>query len=686
MYKISVITPFHNVDMKYFSDCVAAMRRQTIGFENVQWIIVVHNCEPKYLPMLKEMFANDSNVVLEELNDEHRTPSAPRNRGLQLVDAPYVGLLDGDDYYADDCFEVVLKEVEETNAELLCVRREAIAGSDNVTLFNVNFIFNNTERHTLMEYGHWDTEKMFHGIWGMSTAFFYSSKMLKENNLFFDYNVLYAEDMLFVLHCIAHSNKVCYLNQYIGYKYVINDASIVQNPVKPADIIMKYAKGHQIIIESMIKYGIDHSRIVLTLLSGFCKYVLYCPDLTTEQRYEIKELLGQYVITTDIQHYQPLYSKELDATLMGLIREVILNPEKDVTSLAVAELAGLTCLINILQNNKDTDIARRNDFKSIMTLDAWQFRMPQTDAAFYKSLIDLKYRVGEPKLLTTAPTTVYFKNETGTMFPCTEEHMQYYRESFNTIMKDHNNLLLSVSKPIQGMTNDGATIDTLYSAILKAYFKHHYFANGVLSSRLASPIETYFTQTDADYRKLVLEALANKEMDQLVAFTCEEVVTFFRYIEENWKELLGEVQCSEERRNELQTILSAGFDAIAAKLWPNLQRSVAFGSGEHYEAFQEMKRYTGDLSHNHGYYFTEEAILGKAVADDSDLFECIKGVNFYELIPLATDSAPVFWTQVEMGKPYQLVVTNRAGLYRYTTDHFICPQKVSLNSIEFTIY
>ena len=36
MYKVSVITPFHNVDMGMFEKCVESMRCQTIGFENIE--------------------------------------------------------------------------------------------------------------------------------------------------------------------------------------------------------------------------------------------------------------------------------------------------------------------------------------------------------------------------------------------------------------------------------------------------------------------------------------------------------------------------------------------------------------------------------------------------------------------------------------------------------------------------
>jgi len=54
MYKISVITPFHNVDMDMFEKACQSMRAQTIGFENIQWIIVAHNCETEYMPQLEK--------------------------------------------------------------------------------------------------------------------------------------------------------------------------------------------------------------------------------------------------------------------------------------------------------------------------------------------------------------------------------------------------------------------------------------------------------------------------------------------------------------------------------------------------------------------------------------------------------------------------------------------------------
>jgi hypothetical protein len=114
---------------------------------------------------------------------------------------------------------------------------------------------------------------------------------------------------------------------------------------------------------------------------------------------------------------------------------------------------------------------------------------------------------------------------------------------------------------------------------------------------------------------------------------------------------------------------------------------VAFGAGEYYDATARMKEFTGSTPHNNGYYYTEETIYGKAVADDCDLFETIPSGSFCEYLPLKEDDAPtLLFTDTKAGTPYQLVVTNNAGLYRYVTDHVICKKDTNMEKMLFTIF
>jgi len=57
MYKVSVVTPLHNVELNVFEKAYQSMLSQTIGFDNIQWIVIAHNCEPHYLPALQHLFS-----------------------------------------------------------------------------------------------------------------------------------------------------------------------------------------------------------------------------------------------------------------------------------------------------------------------------------------------------------------------------------------------------------------------------------------------------------------------------------------------------------------------------------------------------------------------------------------------------------------------------------------------------
>ena len=122
-------------------------------------------------------------------------------------------------------------------------------------------------------------------------------------------------------------------------------------------------------------------------------------------------------------------------------------------------------------------------------------------------------------------------------------------------------------------------------------------------------------------------------------------------------------------------------------LWPKLERIVAFGAGEFYEGTTRMKQFTGQTPHNNGFYYTEETIYGRAVADDSNLFETFASGSFHEYLPIDSESeTTLLSTATKPGVPYQLVVTNSAGLYRYVTDHIVCIQESQMDKILFTIY
>ena len=59
-YQVSIITPFHDTDMNMFRNCAKGVFDQTLGFENIEWIVVVHNSGQEYIDDV-----HDFNVYLK---------------------------------------------------------------------------------------------------------------------------------------------------------------------------------------------------------------------------------------------------------------------------------------------------------------------------------------------------------------------------------------------------------------------------------------------------------------------------------------------------------------------------------------------------------------------------------------------------------------------------------------------
>ena len=199
-YKVSVITPFHNVAIEYFRKTVKSMQEQTLGFENIEWIIVFHNCEQSYIDDAMSLVKDFENVRTDIISNDVHSPSSPRNHALKMVTSPYVGFLDADDSYKPWCLKTALFHMEDTGAEITWFRIEYELEDPNNYPLREIVLWNQTYDRIVLERGkNWDYEKMFSGVWGMVTTRLYSMEFLRNNDIWFDEEVAFAEDGLFNL-------------------------------------------------------------------------------------------------------------------------------------------------------------------------------------------------------------------------------------------------------------------------------------------------------------------------------------------------------------------------------------------------------------------------------------------------------------------------------------------------------
>jgi len=478
MYKLSVVTPFHNVDMGMFEKCAESMRSQTIGFENIEWIIVVHNCEPHYLPLLTEMFKNDHNVIIKELNDGLHTPASPRNHGMQFVTTPYLGFLDGDDSYTPDCLEVARREMIETQAQVVTFRREYELETESLHPHTEKVMWNQTEWRIVMDRDHFQQDKMFAGLWPFSTSRLFDVEFLRKNDLFFSKDVLWVEDVWHTGMCLMKADRVCYLPQFIGYHYFINGGSIIQDKKKSMEDLIECFKSANLIIDDLTAIGVDVNDTAHTLFLLLTQYYL-ASDLTPEQRRILSDMAAPYLKKLRKMTPSKLHSPEECYLSYHLPKEVLSNPDTPMDSPTLKDaLNGWSDMMEILRKNASTDYGQHYHFDQVETLADYQRLVPLTDYENYKRLIDLQTNIGESGILTTAPMRQYLINEKGRRFPCTDEHLLPYMESFATTLKGHHNLLIAIVGPRNKQTNDGCTVETLESQMVKKYMWYYHYARG----------------------------------------------------------------------------------------------------------------------------------------------------------------------------------------------------------------
>ena len=687
-YKLSVITPFHNVDMGMFEKCAESMRQQSIGFENIEWIIVAHNCEPHYMPLLTEMFKDDGNVVVKELRDNYRSPSTPRNYGLELVTTPYVGFLDGDDSYTLDCLEVVRHEMMETKAQVVTFRREYELETESLHPHTETVLWNQTEWRIVLDRKDFRMEEMFSGLWPFSTSRLFDVEFLRKNNITFSEDLPWLEDVMHTGICLMKAQRVCYLPQFIGYHYFINGGSIIQNVKLTMETLMGYFKSYVMIMDNLTELGIDMNDTSHTMLRLLTRYYL-ASDLTPEQRHTLCNMVEPYLKRLHKMTPSKLHSPEECYMSYHLSKDVLSNWENPQECPTLMDaLNGWSNMMKILRDNSTTDYGRRYSFDKIETLEDYQQMAPLTDYEHYQRLINLQTNIGESGILTTAPMQQYLVNAKGQRIPCTEEHLRPYMETLATTLKGHHNLLVAIVGPRKKQTNDGCTVETLESQMVKKYMWYYHFARGKRRAEFSTPDDMFFkTEKREEMRNICYYALLDRDIDQIVAVNTSRVADMFDYITKHREELQQMAREKDAQRAEEVEKAFHSDKPLAKALWPKLQRIVAFGAGEYYEATARMKKFTGTVPHNHGYYYTEETIYGQAVADDSDLFEGFLTGSFHEFLPLKeNDAKTVLYTDTQKEMPYQLVVTNKAGLYRYVTDHVVCIQEKEMEKIRFTIY
>ncbi|MBQ0041797.1 MAG: GH3 auxin-responsive promoter family protein [Lachnospiraceae bacterium] len=704
-YEVSIVTPYHNIDLDIFKSGLESIKNQTLGFSKIEWIIVLHNCEDKYIQGVQEMTKEYENIKTFVLNNNVHSASSPRNYGMKMASAKYIGFLDGDDSYTPGCLKTVLLHMKKSGAQVTWFRREYELESEKSVPVTEIVLWDQTREEIILEKGgYWDDEKMFSAVWGLVTSRLYDLDFLRENEIVYDESVKLGEDYLFNFEVYGRAQKFCYLPQTIGYHYYINGGSILQKSEKTEEDIIDMAKGLKKIYDCGLKFGFRMDATIGGVTFVLARFMMGSSKLSLEGRQKIKKIVGPYVEMIKDLKPNKIYSEKAAYDRSTFLKDYILNPEKwageGETFMSrhyreVKPPVDQTVLNSILENNAGTDMGKRYDFKSINTLNGFQSKVPVMQYDTYEPLIALNTRIGESGIFVSEPIThyVYYTGQYGNrkLLPVTQSHLKDYVKAMDEVFKDNNTFVLyeNVSKPFH--FNDNSDIGSLYGAINTEYYKARVSGDVSATSRFTTPDSLGYSSEQFTNRYIkCLFALCDENVTQICAPSMNAVMGTLDFIkkniddftsdiaagtiknldrlkEDNAKALLKAFSKNNERAEYLKKVFEG--EVTLKAIWPGLKKIVAPRMGDFALGTKLVERVSGDVELLDGPLMYPEMLLGTA-SDENGNYELNLESAFFEFKKVG-DSELIFYKKLKAGEIYRVFVTNKSGLYRYDTGRHI---------------
>ncbi len=216
-----------------------------------------------------------------------------------------------------------------------------------------------------------------------------------------------------------------------------------------------------------------------------------------------------------------------------------------------------------------------------------------------------------------------------------------------------------------------------------------------------SPKELQFvaddTKMDSHYLKLRF-SLPQKDVSYITTIFITTLESMFFYMEENWEMLCDDIEkgiinesivCPPEMRAKLEKKLKPdpkraeelrrefrkGFDdePIIPRIWPNVSWMYGMGTGAIAIYQKKLQRYMGNIPSHYLGYVASEAMMAVPLELDSFEYVMLPHNGFYEFRPIDSDDYDNLLTikDLEVGKEYEIILTNTSGFYRYRIEDVI---------------
>ena len=707
-YLISIITPTYNTPDELFRAAFDSVMAQTLDESLIEWVIVVHNSSKEHLGFVRRLCDGHPGIRVLELNNDKHTASSPRNHALSVARGKYVTFLDADDMLTPECLATLVSGMEETGAQIGKFRGEKTEEDETITGFLDNRVrFSQTRPLICLQKGDPDVNKLMTMANMMMSCQVVERSHIEKHGIRFREDVRIYEDVMFNMESLRDADTIAVFPQLIGYIYYMHHGSTMQelSAPKPEKILSTCRD-----IALQLRLGVDSGLYMRYLFFGHMKQIADMIS-ASEKEYgmpeeilrEIRGLLEPFFALIDPpEPDRKFLSAEEIEEIMSYIRLTITG--KDDREMAAGQPDTTAVLIDILRSAEDAEIGENWGFGSIRSHKVYERQVPVNVYDSFAPMIDLMSRIGESGIIFSDSIRGYAVTS-GTMnvprkIPYTDRTIGVYEDMLRDLLRGEDagaGSCFMLAGSIRGDRPyaDRTYPDSITGAVLqrmRTEFTYNSHANAVSEGiRLTGPEELFFLDKATDPRYLrLLFALLDRNVTQIISPFSWGMLDTFRYLESNHEKLVTDIEkgtlagapwlssedrerfsalfrADPERAGELRDIFAPGFDdPVISRIWPECRRVIAGGSADFSLYTHHLRRYTGDIPVLNGGHVSSEALIGTDCGGGCCRLAC--GESYFEFIPYGasgTGSRAMTAEELEAGRPYELLVTNRAGLYRY---------------------
>lgn len=246
--KISVIIPIFDTNINYLTECFESINNQ--NYQNYE-VILVNDCSRKFsvAQFINKYAKEHTNYKIINLSDNFG-PGNARNIGLQNSTGEIIVYVDSDDYLLQNCFsEINLSFNEWPNLDILSFENRVLMS--NGKLHNSTQIkFKTDHPVNINTWNNIIKDKC--SVWAKA----YSKKFLMDNDIWFEKQDMYLEDLYYQIVTYSKAKEVIFKQEILYIlRETLNSRALSKFDFKKAnDILLVMKKAYE-------KIKNDHNHI-----------------------------------------------------------------------------------------------------------------------------------------------------------------------------------------------------------------------------------------------------------------------------------------------------------------------------------------------------------------------------------------------------------------------------------------